>query len=196
VPVVFLHPICDRPPWPPQLLRPTFGRSGEHHVAARAPKVRATAAITLHRNLCGCASLGFRQIAIWRSTARERRDADGRPSDGKIKDARCAPVGEWKKAIGSACCNKARFWLAACDLAQTYASSWSPAPRRLRRAMIAWSEPLPDDRKPVKARATRVWLRRLADLTGSRPPGSLASKRSWLPVGGVALVAMPVEIAA
>ena len=64
------------------------------------------------------------------------------------------------------------FWLAARNFAQAYAESWILAPRRLR-AMIAWSEPLPDNRKPVKARATRARLRRLAALTGSRPPGSL-----------------------
>jgi hypothetical protein len=62
--------------------------------------------------------------------------------------------------------------------------------------MIAWSEPLSDDRKPVKARAARARLRRLAALTGLRLPGSLASKRSWLPVSEVAPAATQVEMAA
>jgi hypothetical protein len=96
--------------------------------------------------------------------------ANRRPSEGKIKGAMCGPVGEWKKALGSACCDEVRFWLAACDLAQAYARSWSFAPRRQRRAMIVWSEPLPDDCKPVKARAARARLRRLAALTGCRRP--------------------------
>jgi hypothetical protein len=61
--------------------------------------------------------------------------------------------------------------------------------------MIAWSEPLPDDRKP-EARAARARLRRLAALTGLRLPGSLASKRSWLPVSEVAPAATQVEMAA
>jgi len=59
--------------------------------------------------------------------------------------------------------------------------------------MIAWSKPLPDDRKPVKARARG---RRLAALTGSRPPGSLASKRSWRPTSEGAPGATEVETAA
>src|SRR5213593_886029 len=41
------------------------------------------------------------------------------------------------------------------------------------RTMLAWSEPLPDSRKPVKARAARARLCRLAALTGLRLPGCL-----------------------
>lgn len=62
--------------------------------------------------------------------------------------------------------------------------------------MFAWSEPLPGSRKPVKARATRARLRRLAALTGLPPSGSLAAKRSWLPVSEVAPVTTRLEMQA
>jgi hypothetical protein len=62
--------------------------------------------------------------------------------------------------------------------------------------MIAWSEPLPDGRKSVKARAAHARLRRLAALTDLRLPGSLASKRSWLHVSEATPVATQVEMAA
>jgi len=41
-------------------------------------------------------------------------------------------------------------------------------------------------RRPVKARAARARLRRLAALTGLRRPGCFASKRSWLFVSEIA----------
>jgi len=61
--------------------------------------------------------------------------------------------------------------------------------------MIAWSEPLPDRRKPVKVRCARpappaCGLNRLA---AGRP---FVSKRSWLHVSEAAPVATQAEMAA
>jgi hypothetical protein len=56
------------------------------------------------------------------------------------------------------------------------------------RAMTA-GERMPDRNRPVKARAARVRLRRLAALTGLRRPGSLAAMRSWLHASEIAPVA-------
>jgi hypothetical protein len=71
----------------------------------------------------------------------------------------------------------------------------------MRRAHVTPShdgleKPLPARRRPVKARATRARLRRLAAWTGLRQPGSFASKRSWLPASEIAPVATQAEAAA
>jgi hypothetical protein len=50
--------------------------------AAEGPHNRC---MSLHRNCSLGASPGSCQIAVWRSTARERRGANRRPSDGRIK---------------------------------------------------------------------------------------------------------------
>lgn len=40
--VVFLRPICNQPQQPPQLLRPDFGRSGEHEVLCGRHRTKKT----------------------------------------------------------------------------------------------------------------------------------------------------------
>jgi hypothetical protein len=58
---------------------------------------RILTATNLRGIRCRGASSGFCPIAVWRRVLEGRREAGCRPSDGKIKGARCAPVGELKK---------------------------------------------------------------------------------------------------
>jgi hypothetical protein len=70
-------------------------------------------------------------------------------------------------------------------------------PSRRRRFYLAvlvdprdtLGDPMPDRHWPVKARAARARLRRLAALTGQRRPGPPASKRSRRSVSAIAPVA-------
>jgi len=150
----FLRPLCKQWAQPPQLLRPGIARFGDTSRTCGRQRLGMSTAANLRETCCRDTDRSFCWIVVWRGIAQGRRGADRRPGDGKIKGARCAPVGEWKKAIGSARCNEARFWLAACDLAQAYARSWSPAPRRLRRAM-----PLGASRCQAAASPSRLALR-------------------------------------
>jgi hypothetical protein len=130
--VVFLRPICNRPP---QLPRSDFGRCSEHDVLVPRPKVphkRTTAAMNLHRNCCRAASPGFCQIAIWRSTAQERRGVKRRSSDGKIKAAACGTVGRQNRTNRSDSWRSVCESMTACHFAQLIEQSRLCAPRVFR----------------------------------------------------------------
>jgi hypothetical protein len=73
---------------------------------------------TCERSAAGCWS-GFFSIAVWQMTSQERRGPDRRPSDGKIKGARCAPVGRERNEVTSAPWHNVHFRLAMCKFRKT-----------------------------------------------------------------------------
>ena len=95
----------------------------------RTPKIRITAATSLHQHSCLAASPGFSQIAIWRSTARERRGGNRQPSDGKLKGARCAAVGSSRIAGTSSTSREVRKSTTACQFGQLTEPTPILAPR-------------------------------------------------------------------
>jgi len=119
---------------------------------------------------CRSAWSAFCPFTIWRGIAQERRGPNRRPSDGKIKGARCGPVGRRKSEEVSAACNEVHFWLAACDFPQAFASSWIPAPRRACEAMVAWKRATAG---PLEARQGSRCARPAPPACGlDRPPAA------------------------
>ncbi len=64
----------------------------EHDARATDPMVGMTTAMSLHEVCRLGASPSFCLIAIWRRIAHDRRGADHRPLDSRIKRPRCAAV--------------------------------------------------------------------------------------------------------
>jgi hypothetical protein len=150
--------------------------------------------------------LSFCRIVVWRRIAQGRREADRRPSDGKIKAARCG-----RPVLVACVCLHTGFLQPATALREVrkccldrkskrdQGYSWLRAPRTFGaadraqvRAMTVWRAAA-GPRSPVKARDR---LRRLEALTGLRRPGPLAAMRSWLHVSKIAPVSTAVEVAA
>jgi hypothetical protein len=88
---------------------------------------------TCERSVAGCWS-GFFSIAVWRRAALERRGADRRPSDGKIKAARCGAVGRLKSAGRSDSWHEARFCTTACAFGQPVGKPRLRAPRQQKHS--------------------------------------------------------------
>jgi hypothetical protein len=166
----------------------TWLRSIWRHVThARLPKIRRIDCNELARNLLpGC--------LVWflsdRSLAKACAGTAGgnrRPSDGKIKAAMCGrsvsivstclhivfeqPATAPPEVRGTASTRKAIRNQGSPRHCAHLALSVRLIERL--RAMTARSEPLPDNRRPVKARAMRDRLRRLTALTGLQLPGCL-----------------------
>jgi hypothetical protein len=93
LPVAFLRPNCLRPAQSRQFRRSVLGRlrdvscicGRQRPGISTAPNPRGTCS----RSACP----GFCPMAVWRRIAQDRRGADHRPLDSRIKGARCAAVG-------------------------------------------------------------------------------------------------------
>ena len=91
--MVFLRPNCLRPAQPRQLRRSVLDRlrdmscicGRQRPGISTAPNPRATCSRSACPGLC--------PMAVWRRIAQDRRGADHRPLDSRIKGARCAAVG-------------------------------------------------------------------------------------------------------
>jgi hypothetical protein len=123
---------------------PRLGRPGDTRRTCGHRGRTTSTATTLPRLLCRGAWSEFCLIAIWRSAAQERRGAEHRPSDGKIKGARCAAVGRQNSIDRSDTWRSVRESMTACRFAQLIEQSRLCAPRVFRlghsrhRAITVW----------------------------------------------------------
>jgi len=139
--------------------------------------VGITTAMSLHEVCCLGASPGFCLIAIWRRIAQDRRGADHRPLDSRIKAQGGAAVGRERFQKLSA-----RYWFAGTLQESEFSfalkksaqcvdgtgpnfASWCADRNDVPPSALC--KPLPDQPAPVKARGSRARLRRLTALTGA-----------------------------
>jgi hypothetical protein len=84
---------------------------------------------TCAESAAGVLGLVFCPIAVWRRIAQTRREANCQPSEGKIKGARCGPVGWMKRADRSRISHEVRSNTTTCRFAQHTEKSRLRAPR-------------------------------------------------------------------
>jgi hypothetical protein len=89
---------------------------------------------TCAESAAGVLGLVFCPIAVWRRIAQGRREADCRPSDGKIKGARCAAVGRQKSIDRSDTPREVQKSATACGFVQPIEPAMIRAPRARYRA--------------------------------------------------------------
>jgi hypothetical protein len=98
-----------------------------------ARAVTHDSAYRLQRTCLGSAArvlgLVFCLIAVWRRIAQGRQEADRRPGDGKIKGARCGPVGRQKSIDGSDTPHEVQESTTACRFVQPIEQATIRAPR-------------------------------------------------------------------
>jgi hypothetical protein len=87
---------------------------------------------TCAESAAGVLGLVFCPIAVWRRIAQGRRQADCRPSDGKIKAAACGTVGRQNRTNRSGSWRSVRESMTACGFAQLIEQSRLCAPRVFR----------------------------------------------------------------
>jgi hypothetical protein len=131
----FLRPFCKQRTQPPQLPLPTSVDRARHDARSYTRRVGVTTATNLYEMCCRDAGPGFCPIAVWRRTAQDRRSADRRPSDGKIKGARCAAVGRQKSIDRSDTPREVRKSATACGFVQPIEPAMIRAPRGRCRAL-------------------------------------------------------------
>jgi len=118
-------------PQPPQLLRPAWVDLANMTCCATAKGPHNRCNESAPKLLPRCFAC-FCQIAIWRRIAWERRRANHRPSDGKIKAAACGTVGRQNRTNRSGSWRSVRESMTACGFAQLIEQSKLCAPRVFR----------------------------------------------------------------
>ena len=89
----FLRPNCKRPAQPRQLRRSALDRLRDMSCTCGRQRPGISTAPN-PRGTCSCSACpGFCPMAVWRRIAQDRRGADYRPLDSRIKGAGCAVVG-------------------------------------------------------------------------------------------------------
>ena len=89
----FLPPNCLRPAQQQQLRRSVLGRLRDMSCICGRPRPRISTAPNPRATCSRSACPAFCPMAVWRRIAQDRRGADHRPLDSRIKGARCASVG-------------------------------------------------------------------------------------------------------
>jgi hypothetical protein len=98
----------------------------------------------------------FCSIEVWRRAAQQRRGAERRPSDGKIKGARCAPVGRQKSIDRSDTPHEVQESTTACRLVHSLNKRQFVHLVYKRHALIERSCPLRCDRRGGRSVARRA----------------------------------------
>jgi hypothetical protein len=93
LPGSFLRPNCLRPAQPRQLRRSVLDRLREMSCICGRQRPGISTAPNPRGTCSRSACPGFCPMAVWRRIAQDRRGADHRPLDSRIKGARCAAVG-------------------------------------------------------------------------------------------------------
>ena len=93
LPGTLLRPNCIRPAQPRQLRRSVLDRPGDMSCTGGQQRPGISTAPNPRRTCSRLACPGFCSMAAWRRIAQDRRGADHRPLDSRIKGAKCAAVG-------------------------------------------------------------------------------------------------------
>jgi hypothetical protein len=168
LPGSFQRPNCLRPAQPWQLRRSVLDRLRDMSSICGLQRPGVSTAPNPRGTCSRSACTGFLSDGgLAKDSAGHRRGADHRPLDSRIKGARCAAVGrvtvQRLSAIFLASANIARIRVLLCT--QQVSAMCLALPRHQH------IEAMPDQPTPVKARASRARLRRLAALTGVACPG-------------------------
>jgi hypothetical protein len=163
------------------------------------------------RGIC-CRVLGlvFFPIAVWRRTARGTAGSRPPTERWQNKSRTLRPGRTWETRGNISTLAQCAFLTRNVRFLRNQAKSTLIRPLRAEDTSkrLAFAQQfkghstmplcalLPDRPSPVKARAVRDRLRRLAALTGLRRSDSWAAMRSWLPVSEIAPVATEAEVAA
>ena len=181
LPVALPRPNCKRPAQPRQLRRSALDRLRDMSCTCGRQRPGISTAPNPRGSCSRHACPGFCPMAVWRTIAQDRRGADNRPLDSRIKAQGGAAVGRERfQKLGASywfarTLQESEFSFALKKSAQcatgTEGRRGVPA-HMIKRCLAnsAW-QAQPDHPAPIKARASRARLRRLTALTGTGWPG-------------------------
>jgi hypothetical protein len=175
-----LRPNCLRPAQPRQLRRSVLDQLRDMSCICGRQRPGISTAPSPRRTCSRHACPGFCPMAVWRRIAQDRRDADDRPLESRIKAQGGAAVGRERfQKLG------ARYSFARTLQKSGFSSALKKSAQCARGTERRLSVPAhmigtvsrhqrlarrPDQPAPIKARGLRARLRRLTALTGAGWP--------------------------